>query len=342
MITTTTEKGFREHGSVASGNRGFMASANRSGDNMSAPAPVTEIHWRGLVPIHTFAKIAKLPRGIVERVLAEPTPHESQTELFRDASWLHRAGLNEPERREFLKVKFASYYRDITEREFDRALERSKGQDLSTGPKYPPKNTRTLGKVLAENIGDVANLKTLSPTPDPGGIASGDVIDQLFPSAGLLCLAASLSSARTEARSEFVGVEQAHQFMVPNKMNSRLGMSQDQRMSPRTNNNVGRQEYQVIEFDSGTLDEQARIHLHLKSLGVPLVMVVFSGGKSLHGWYRVGQLGGEKFCKFLCYSAALGADRATFVPCQLVRTPNAIRDGGAKQEVLYFNPRAGL
>ncbi len=334
MITTTTEEGFREHGFTDS-----PVTTTTGCQQITSPVLDSSPGWLASIPGDVIAKIATLPRGIIRRLLSEPTPHQSQTELFRDACWLHRAEVDHPGRETFLKMKFAEYYREITPREFERALERSTG-DLSTGPRHPPKNAQTLATVLAENDGDVETLKSSSPVANPGEIESGRIIDVLFPKPGLLCFAANLPSARTQPRSEFAGQEHQHQFMVPNQMRALHGLTQDQRVSCRTISNVGPWVYQVIEFDTGTLDEQARIHLHLKSLGVPLVMVVFSGGKSLHGWYRINRIGGENITKFLDYASALGADRATFVACQLVRTPNAIRDGGAKQEVLYLDVEA--
>jgi hypothetical protein len=275
-------------------------------------------------------------------LLSDSTPHESQRELFRDACILHRAEIDDEGRRTFLETKFASYYRTIEPREFERVIENSRHADERTNPKYPPGNDDTVASVLSKTKGDVATLKSASRVPDPGSLTSGAVIDLLFPVAKLLCLATRKENSNTQLRQAFAGNEDQIQFMVPNEMGSEFGMNQAGRMSPRCNENVGRQIFQVIEFDGGTLDEQARIHLHLKSRGMPLVMVVFSGGKSLHGWYRVDKIRGADLSKFLHYAAALGADRATYVPCQLVRTPNAFRDGGAKQEVLYLDPKAGL
>ena len=299
--------------------------------------------WLPAIPVEVMAQILEIPRWMSRRLFSDPTPRESQRELFRDAIALHKAGLTDSQMEEFLRVKFADYYREITPREFERAIERSKDADLieRSAPQYPSRNAETVADVLAKNEGNVVTLKTLSPTPHPGEIPSGAVIDTLFPGGGLLCLAASLASAVTRRREEFCGLEHDHQFMVPNLMTAEFGFTQDNRRSPRTNANVGPQTFQVIEFDQGTLDEQARIHLYLRSLGVPLAMVVFSGGKSLHGWYNQSKVGGVDRSRFRQFAAALGADRATFVPCQLVRTPTATRDGVVKQEVLFLHPEAG-
>jgi hypothetical protein len=309
---------------------------------VSTQASEAPVFWLSGVSGDIVAIIASLPKGKIRQLLSDPTPNESQKELYRDACWLREADLSEAESLIFLQLKFANYYREIQPREFERVIEAAKHAGERKGPTYPPRNDAERAKVLAATPGNVGTLKAVSRVLDAGSLSSEAVIDLLFPKARLLCLAASKERSVTQPRSFFSGSEEQRQFIVPNEMSSELGMNQAGRMTTRSNDNVGPQVYQVIEFDSGTLDEQAKIHLHLKSLGVPLVMVVFSGSKSLHGWYRVNRIGGANLAKFLHYSAALGADRATYVPCQLVRTPNAIRDpGGAKQEVMYLDPEAG-
>jgi hypothetical protein len=117
----------------------------------------------------------------------------------------------------------------------------------------------------------------------------------------------------------------------------------------------------VIEFDSGTLDEQACLHWYLaeaaEAMGWPrLALVVNSGGKSLHGWY--GLCGEEEHSKVMMeYAVLLGADHSTWVRCQPVRLPAGLRrmttpeeregynlpEGWeapteVRQSVIFFNP----
>ena len=308
---------------------------------MSTDTLVTVAGWLSTVPGDIVAIIATLPKGKSRQLLSDPTPNESQRELYRDACWLHEADLDEVESRAFLEAKFANYYREIQPREFERVIDAAKHTGERKGPAYPPRNDATRTKALDKTPGDVGALRAASCIPDAVNLSTGAVIDLLFPEAKLLCLATAKDRSITEVRGQFEGTEERHQFMVPNQMSSKLGMNPAGRMSSRSNDNVGPQVYQVIEFDNGCLDEQARLHLHLRQF-VPLAAVVYSGSKSLHGWYQVKGLGGARLSQFLHYCAALGADKATYVPCQLVRTPNAIREpGGAKQEVLYLDVEAG-
>jgi hypothetical protein len=93
----------------------------------------------------------------------------------------------------------------------------------------------------------------------------------------------------------------------------------------------------VIEQDTGTADEQAAVLLHLASKA-PLVLALHSGGKSIHGWFYCNGQPEDHLLKFMRYAVMLGADRATWTRSQFVRMPDAIRNNGKRQTVLFFNP----
>jgi hypothetical protein len=73
----------------------------------------------------------------------------------------------------------------------------------------------------------------------------------------------------------------------------------------------------------------------------PLVMVTFSGSKSLHAWLYCqdeSEGPGSQLHKFMVDACRLGADPATFTLSQFVRMANATRiDTGVKQVVHYLN-----
>jgi hypothetical protein len=102
---------------------------------------------------------------------------------------------------------------------------------------------------------------------------------------------------------------------------------------------TGERLFMVVEFDEADFMEQIAYLIHLeRSTRFPLVMVVFSGNKSYHGWFACfGQT--EYKCKTLSRRATqLGADRTTYSPSQYVRMPEGWNyKHGTKQEVIYFN-----
>ena len=127
-------------------------------------------------------------------------------------------------------------------------------------------------------------------------------------------------------------------FIVPSPLSAEFGFSKEGKVSRRCLDNTGPRRYLVTEFDTGTRDEQAAIIEHLKSFA-PLVMVLSSGGKSLHAWWTCATADEEQHLAFFRYAVALGADPATWTLCQYVRLPQGRRpETGARQSVYYFNP----
>jgi hypothetical protein len=264
-----------------------------------------------------------------------PQRNDSPAELFRMSGRLYRAGFSEYEREQILRAWFDSYYRPITDREFHRAVTRVCGDTNRVSPKWPDPEQRRIDKVITSAAGALEDLRARS-TPEPQKVDPAVIIDSLFPAGSLLCFARGLSSAETQVREHFRGRERQYQFLVPNPMSSRRGMTDTGSISCRCLANTGPLTYQVVEFDFGTLEEQAALHLHLARM-LPLRLVVFSGNKSLHGWYDVKTREEATVTRFRRYAAALGADKATFTPCQLVRMPNGQRDNGVTQSVLFFH-----
>jgi len=81
----------------------------------------------------------------------------------------------------------------------------------------------------------------------------------------------------------------------------------------------------------------AALLLHLGGFAA-LVCALYSGNKSLHGWFLVDGLPEEKVLKFFRYAVSLGADRATWTRSQLVRMPDGLRDkNGTRQRVFFLN-----
>jgi hypothetical protein len=169
------------------------------------------------------------------------------------------------------------------------------------------------------------------------------VIDLLFPGNPLLCCGQSKSVFDTKPRENWRGKLSGLQLIVPSQMSAPKGRKKNPEegedpLSPHTLDNTGPRCFLVVEFDSGTTDQHATLLLHLASYG-PLVLVVHSGGKSLHGWFYCAGQPEDKLLRFMRYSVSLGADPATWTRSQFVRMPDGTRDIGKRQTIFYFNPR---
>ena len=128
------------------------------------------------------------------------------------------------------------------------------------------------------------------------------------------------------------------QFIVPSPMTVRRARTKERKLSAHTLNNTGPRRFLVVEFDSGTIDSQAALLLHLAE-SAPLALAVHSGGKSLHGWFYCAGCDDETLHAFMRTAAELGADPATFDNrSQFVRMPDGVREDGKRQTVFFFNP----
>jgi len=183
------------------------------------------------------------------------------------------------------------------------------------------------------------------------------VLRKLFNPQDYICCAREKNDAQTYPLESWLksGMKQVR-LMVPNPMSKPWGINQKGRQSARCLDNTGPRKYLVVEFDfnegkceqcdallkileqmgRSIMDMNAALHAHLQQY-LPLAMVVFSGGKSLHGWYPCGGIPEEQLIEFQNYAQSLGADFTLFIPCQSVRMPWGVRENGAVQEVVYFN-----
>ena len=120
-------------------------------------------------------------------------------------------------------------------------------------------------------------------------------------------------------------------------MTSRSGLTLEGTESSHCIANTGPRRFLIVEFDSGSIDNHACLLLHLsKSAG--LALVVFSGSKSLQGWFlTVGMSDGDQQ-KLMSRATRLGADRVMWNKAQFARMPEGTRDNGKRQRIQYFNP----
>lgn len=288
------------------------------------------------IPHDLLPLLNRLTAGQRARILEEPSIHGSHRELFRDACAMTKAGIPDDEQHRILEARFGEYYRPIHEREIENAVRHSRSAGESSQRRYPAFDPGARERLTAGCSGALERLRAASPVSSPRSIPTSDIIDRFFDGDALLCLGQDPKRTRTEIRGYFRGLERGLPLMVPNPMGARLGLTMDNKLSNRCLSNVGPRVRLVLEYDTGSLDEQAALHLHFRDRNVPLQMVVFSGSKSLHGWFDVSQFSEDEVEKVCRYAALLGADRATFSRIQMVRTPNALRDGQNLQAVEFL------
>lgn len=229
--------------------------------------------------------------------------------------------------------------------------------------KWPRLDLMALERVIAKGE-SVADLFDQSPMKGDPDVEPYNYLSRLFESGSLVCVGKDAKHAETlpvEALEdqEGRGIDlRNYQFIVPSPMKAKHGLNLEGRRSVRCLDNTGPRRFLVIECDFEPKDKRGRVKpeavlfkdeattagdlcaavlLHLAEFA-PLVMAVDSGGKSVHGWFAVWGRTEDELMNFMRYAVSLGGDKATWTRCQYVRMPNALRDSGKRQRVMYFNP----
>ena len=203
---------------------------------------------------------------------------------------------------------------------------------------------------LINELGAASTLAQLISSSASSASEAHEVLPLLFPHAALVCSAREKEFARVDPVEELCAFAVAAQYVVPNVavgrecFVERLG-----KRSARFKENFPERRFIVVEFDhvkhppydelelQHKLDMQAALHMHLREFAT-LVLVVFSGNASLHGWYSCSGASEHEAREFLQYACRLGADHALFSTCQLTRMPGGTHSNNARQEVVFFAP----
>ena len=226
--------------------------------------------------------------------------------------------------------------------EVNRAVEKAYNTTLDTAPiarpkkdKWEPIRTRRTNYRKELKWVDRYHLWESSPWRIDEGVTQRMILDLLFPDAeGLVCVGKSAFEFHTARLAQFKDLTQC-QFIVPGYMSKKTGLTQDGKESMHCLDNCGPRRFCVCDLDDPPPDQHPAILWHLAKLA-DLVMVVSSGGKSLHGWFMMPEEREDQFWQAAIKSGAdpaLMRNRSSFV-----RIPFGTRDNGNIQTVVYFDP----
>jgi hypothetical protein len=201
------------------------------------------------------------------------------------------------------------------------------------------------------DLWEASPVRLDSNEPNTSGI-----IELLFPGGPLLCCGWTRHRFETRARTHWYKLHDL-QFIVPNPMTAPRGLTQQHKLSAHALSNTGARRFLIVEFDFDWSNsaEEARLLERLATEGrdvrdlcaalllhlaekAPLTLAVYSGGKSLHGWFYCAGVSEEKVWRFFSYAVSLGADRASWTRSQFARMPDGLRENGRRQTVYFFNP----
>lgn len=291
--------------------------------------------------------------------MANLYPFSNETcKLFKDGpdgwgqahNWIYQAALRCV--RYFTDEKSFSVLREFLDKHFDRrpvkdseireAIQKARKYSENVGEtahtyrrlRWPAKNQEMIDRVVLQ----YDPLFDLNPTTTPEEALPG-----LFNPEDQICFGQSVTSAAIATIATVKQYAPRMQFIVPNPMRGPYGTTKDGKPSPRCLDNVLVRRYVVVEMDDVELgkDNQARI-IHCLSTMNPLVMVVDSGGKSLHAWFWVEELPRAEQMRFFGVAAALGADTSKWDASSWVRMPGGVRPtnpGERQQNIVFYAGR---
>ena len=244
----------------------------------------------------------------------------------------------------------------------------------AAGPKTPEDSTTPLPhwpSVIVEDIDRIVSagpglydlwerspLRYEHPLKESKAV---EIIAYLFPGDPLLCCGWSRSNFDTNRRLAWSGELKRLALIVPNPMLREAGRTKSGKWSKHSLEATAARVYLVIEFDFTALDRKGRptiwtplieswqsrdisvadacaaLLLYLADF-MPLACVTSSGGKSLHGWFKVYGKPEAEQRAFMERAVALGADRATWTPSQFCRLPDGLRNGRIRQTCFFLSP----
>jgi hypothetical protein len=238
--------------------------------------------------------------------------------------------------------------------EIEDALAAARGEKRHRSPRWSPSNLLAVRKIVQDGP-TVLGLISKSPEPIQFGESSRveEIIDAVFAGNPWLCVGKADDRFITGRRETLRGRLHRYSLIVPSPMSAQRGLTKQGKPSYHTEANTGPRRFIIVEFDHGSLDQQAAILWHLAGYA-PLALVVFSGSKSLHGWFFCADQPEDRVQRFFDYAHTLGADCRLWSRSQFVRMPDGMRSDGktgealvaagitmvpaGRQAVLYFNP----
>jgi hypothetical protein len=234
------------------------------------------------------------------------------------------------------------------------ALQSARGERRHSTPRWTLVNPAAIAEIVRTGT---TLLELVSRSPEPIHFCQQSrtelFIDTLFPGNPWLCVGKASNQFYTTKREVWRGRLHEQSLIVPSPMSAQQGQTKQGKLSCHSEANTGLRRFLIVEFDGGSLDQQAAILWHLARFA-PLALVVFSGSKSAHGWFFCEAQPEDKITRFFDYAVSLGADSRTWSRSQFVRMPDGKRSDGktsdalklagidnvprGRQAVLYFNP----
>jgi hypothetical protein len=134
------------------------------------------------------------------------------------------------------------------------------------------------------------------------------------------------------------------EHIVPNPLSGKLCPTKDGKRSYRADSCVAQFRLATVEFDTMPRDKQIQFWA---GAPLPVVALIDSGGKSIHGWIRVDAANADEWTrrveeKLFSHLTSVGVDGSCKNESRLSRMPGHFRaEKGRWQRLLFLNPTGG-
>jgi hypothetical protein len=200
------------------------------------------------------------------------------------------------------------------------------------------KNERLIQRVIKDfGTWEFDDITSQSPI-EPKDLSSDEILSFLFAPTDLLCMGKvkrfQVLPLEIWMKKKISWEEQ----IVPNPNCEYEAETKSGRLSGHCRAATGNRKYLVVEFDDEKITKSQQtglIRFLIKQTGAQLVMLVDSGGKSIHAWFEASIQESMNW-KFMNLAVALGADPRMWLPEQFARTPNCKRSNGNLQSCLFL------
>lgn len=206
------------------------------------------------------------------------------------------------------------------------------GVKVDKAPREQPVNPARQRQVDAIGWSLDAMREKSDPIPDNPSQA----LAVMYPGDPFICIGYAVHDFAVRRRSEWQQLDLSrHERLCPNPFNAPFLTRPDGSTSFKCNELIHHRRFLVIEFDDAGLDQQAT---RLGWLGkrMPLALVLFSGSKSLHGYYRCDTFSKPSQRLFFELALSIGADRAMWCASQFSRLPGGLNHKTGIRQTIHF------
>ena len=239
-------------------------------------------------------------------------------------------------------------------REMEQAVRKASNSTVTSDfvpkpekPLYAPVIKNPLDAFISGQSSDLAELQRKAPL-DVSGVSPADMpyvlLETLYDPNESLFIGDVYTKEVLQVWQWLERDLSLYPHIIPNPMSGKVEQTTEGKDSMRCEAAVSDMRYAVCEMDEVSLDKQVSFWLKCIQIKLPVAAVIHSGGKSLHGWIKVGCGDDhEKWAKdvkgwlFNEFGVKFGFDKACSNKARLSRLVRHDRGEGRIQKLLYLN-----